>query len=180
MKKLDTVFDRTILVLAILAATLVGFMMISVTANVIMRYFFSRPLLWVHEIAEIALLYMTFLATVWVLKNEGHVGMDLLIDRLSPRYQLFLNIITSFISAIVCLVITYYGIPVAWIYYVKGIYQLSLLELPTALFLAVVPVGCFLLFIQFLRRTGGFVQRFRALGREQGEKKEVVISQTVR
>lgn len=176
IQKLDTIFDRTILGLAILAAALVAFMMVSVTLNVIMRYFFSRPLLWVHEIAEISLLYMTFLATAWVLKNEGHVGMDLLIEWLSPKYQLFLNIVTSFISAIVCLVITWYGVPVVWAYYVKGTYQLSLLELPTALFLAVVPVGCFLLFIQFLRRTGGFVQRFRALGREHGMEEKVEIS----
>jgi len=171
LQKLEGAFDKTITIFAVLAALVVVFMMISVSFNVVLRYFLGRPLLWVFEINELAILYMTFLGTAWVLRREGHVGMDLLFAWVSRRTELFLNIVTSFISAIACLIATLYGVPVTWDYYIKGIYQISLLELPTALFLAIVPIGFFLLFIQFLRRGAGFIIKFKKLGAKTSSRK---------
>ena len=112
---------------------------------------------------EYSLLYMTFLGTAWVLKREGHVRMDLVLNRLNPTSQALANVLSSIAGAIICLVITAYGVKVCWDLYQSGQYFAAFLKPPKFIILAIVPVGCFLLFIQFLRRTYGYSKDLRAL-----------------
>ena len=157
--KFTSIFERTIGSLAFLGAITLAFTMLIVVYDVIMRYVLNRPSAWVSEIVAYALLYLTFLGTAWVLKEEGHIKMDLVLNRLNPGTQVWLNIITSVIGAIICLVVTWYGIKVTWDHFQEGLYYAGALELPKFITLAIIPIGTFLLFIQFLRRSYGFMGR---------------------
>ena len=121
-----------------------------------MRYFLKMPQVWVVEITEYTLLVITFLGTAWVLKREGHVKVDLVLNRLKPRAQAFINIITSVVSALVLLVVAWYGLRISWDYFQKGIFELSMLDIPKAPIMVVIPIGSILLLIQFLRRAYGY------------------------
>ncbi len=157
LTKVIAVFDRVIDIVAILAAVGIVFMMLVVSAEVVMRYFFGRPLIWVMEVTEGTLLYITFLVAVWVLRREQHTKMDIVLTRLSPISQDVLNIITSIISAFICLLLTWYGARVTWQHLVGGIFTETAMEFPMAPLLVIIPVGSFLLFIQFLRRTYSYL-----------------------
>ena len=100
-KKFDAIFDSIIGAGAILAAVLVAFVTIAVLLDITMRYFLGRPQVWVLEIVEYCLLFITFLAAAWVLKREGHVKMDIAIARLKPGNQAMANIITSVLGALI-------------------------------------------------------------------------------
>ena len=162
LTKAGTIFDRTINYLAFLAAAIIIFNMLSVSAEVIMRYFLKRPMVWVNEVTEITLLFITFLGTAWLLKREGHVKVDIVTGHLNPRAQALLGIISSIIGIIVCMILVWYGIQVSYNYTQGGLYEPTLLELPKGPLLAIIPIGSFLLLIQFVRRTYGYLQRFRA------------------
>ena len=110
-------------------------------------------------------MYIGFLGATWVLKEEGHIKMDLVVNRLNPRAQAWLNIVTSFIGIIICLIITWYGILVTLHLYQSGQYFAAYLKPPKYIILSVVPLGCLLLFIQFVRRTYGYIKDLRALRR---------------
>ena len=112
--KAGSIFDRTINILTVAAIVILVFVMLSVCAEVILRYFLNRPLIWVVQVTENSLLYIAFLGAAWVLKREGHVKMDLVLNRLNPATQYLMNSITSIIGAIICLVITWYGVKVCW------------------------------------------------------------------
>jgi len=164
MKVLDrfaAIFDRTNNLLAYLAGAILLFAVISVTTDVVLRYFFNKPLMWAVEINENNLLYITFLATAWVLTREGHVKVELVLNRLSPRAQNLMGLITSALGIIVCLVITWHGALVTWRDFQIGAYEPTILKIPNAYVLFIIPLGAFLLFIQFARRTHGFLKRFR-------------------
>ncbi len=133
--------------------------MLAVDAQVVSRYFFNRPILGVLEFSEIGLLYITFLGAAWLLKKEGHVKIEMMLIRLKPRHQTVINIITSVICVIILLIITWYGSYITFEHYRQGIYRVSLLHTPTAPVLIIIPVGSFLLSIQFLRRTYGFIKK---------------------
>ena len=120
-------------------------------------------MVWVVETAEYSLLYMTFLGTAWVLKREGHVKMDLVLNRLKPGIQAILNIITSISGAVITLVVAWYGIQTTWDNFVDGSYELTPMEFPTALIMVIVPIGSFMLFIQFVRRAHGYFRSWRGL-----------------
>ncbi|MBW8036676.1 MAG: TRAP transporter small permease subunit [Planctomycetes bacterium] len=161
-RKLNLVFGGTIKFLAFLAGVLLIFMMFSVSLEVVLRYFFDRPMMGLLEVIQVILLYITFLGVAWVLKLEGHAKMDLVLNLLNPRAQSLLNTITSSICAMICLVITWYGALVTWEHLQKGLYLVGVLDIPSGLRLMIIPVGTLLLFIQFLRRTYGYLRVWRA------------------
>ena len=161
--KATPIFDRTIGLLSLFAGILILFIMLSVTAEVATRYFLGSMMGWVIEVSEYSLLFITFLATAWVLKKERHVKMELVLRRLNPRTQSLLNIITSIIGAIICLIVAWYGVKVTWGSYQIGYIMAKPLRVPQFLILFIIPVGSFLLFIQFLRRTYGYLGHWKEL-----------------
>jgi TRAP-type C4-dicarboxylate transport system permease small subunit len=96
---------------------------------------------------------MTFLCTAWVLKNEAHVTSDLLLIGLSPKNQSFVNTITSILGAVICLVLAWFGAEVSWDKLQSGAYQPTAIQPPDFPIFVIIPIGSFLLFIQFLRRA---------------------------
>jgi TRAP-type C4-dicarboxylate transport system permease small subunit len=157
-----SVFDRVISVFMFLAAVILAFLMISVCWDVMARTFVKRPLTWVLEFTEYGLLYMTFLSAAWVLRNEGHVTNDVFFARLSPKNQALFNTITSTVGAVVCLLLTWFGALVSWDKLQSGAYQPTPMEPPDFPIFAIIPLGFFLLSIQFIRRTHRHLKKWRA------------------
>jgi len=163
VKKVAVIFDRTNDSLMFLAVLVLVFIMLSVTTEVVMRYFLGRPLIWVVDFSQYGLVWITFLGAAWVLRRERHVIMDIVTSRLNPRGQAILNIITSIICAIICLVIVWYGIEITWLRFQEGIYLYEYFEVLDGYILLIIPVGTFLLFIQFLRRINGYLKVWRGV-----------------
>ena len=162
------VFDRTMGALAILAGIIIIFIMLSIASDVVGRTFLNRPIIWVIEISEICLVAITFLGAAWLLKREGHVKLDILVNHLNPRSQALLNAITSIVGAIICLAVVWYGAKVSWDHFQRGLVAYSLLGPPTFPRYTIIAVGSFLLSIQFLRRAYGYwVSRRVSPSREQ-------------
>ena len=157
LNKVANIFDRTIDVATLLAGILIIFMMLSVGADVVLRYFLGRPIGWVKEVAEYILLYIPFLVAAWVLRREGHVKMDFVLNRFSPKTQSMVNAITSLISAVICFLLTWYGVKTTWYFFQVGYVTPTVLRVPKFIIIAVIFVGSFLLFIQFLRRTYSYL-----------------------
>ena len=162
LTKLTSILDRAIDCLAVIAAVILVWVILWVCAEVVMRYFLNRPLIWVVEVSEISLLYITFLGTAWVLKREGHVKMEIVLNRLRPRTQALLGIMSSIIRIGICCILVWYGAQVTWDHWLRGAYRYTVLETPNYLVLLIIPIGSFLLFIQFLRRTYKYFGEFRA------------------
>ena len=153
MRVLTKIFDGTNKFLAVLAGILIVFMMLSVSTEVVMRYFFNRPSVWVVEISEISLLYITFLGTAWLLTNDKHIKMDLLLTRLNQKSQAILNLSTSILGVISCFLVTWYSGLTFWDHFQRGLFKPTFLDIPDAPVLIIIPLGSLLLSIQFLRRV---------------------------
>ena len=162
LKKGTNIIDCLIDLLAWLGGILIILTMFGVCIDVVLRYFFSRPIFWMVEVTAYSLLYITFLGAAWLLKREGHVKMDLVLTRLKPRAQATLNVITSIFGIIICLVLVWWGVKVTWEHFQEGYYIRSLINYPTWILIAIIPVGSFLFFIQFLRRTYGYMREWAA------------------
>ncbi len=160
--KVTAIYDRLIDLLAYLAVALIVVAWLSVVTEVFMRYFLRRPQVWVIEIAEYILLAITFLGAAWLLKKEGHVTIDMLPNSLSPKNRALLTAVTSVLGAMVCLAIAWWGAGVTWALFQRGAYDVeSMLRLPKAPLLGTIPIGSFLLFIQFLRRATGNLRSWK-------------------
>lgn len=161
-KQLEIIFDAIVDALAFFAGVLLVLLMLFVSADVVMRYFLNRPQFWVGELAEYALLYITFAGTAWVLKRDAHVKIDILGAVLSPKNINILDLISGVMGIFVCAVLTYYGAKVTWDHFERGVYNPTLMEFPKGPLLIIIPVGTFLLLIQFIRKTLAILADLRA------------------
>jgi len=161
--KAGTIFDIVTKSLTWLACIFLMFATLAVSVDVVLRYFFNRPVVWVLEICEYILLYIVFLGAAWVLREEGHIRVGLLVDQLSSKTQSMFNVITSILGLMVCIVLSIYGTQVTWDYFLRSVPTLEFLKLPKFLVLMIIPIGSYLLSIQFLRRSYGYLRIWRSL-----------------
>ncbi|MEE9610905.1 MAG: TRAP transporter small permease [Desulfatiglandales bacterium] len=145
------IFDRAIYVGVILASILLAFMMLSIAAEVVMRRIFNRPLMWVTDISEYTLLYVTFLGAAWVLKNEGHVRLDLVLSYLKPKSRATIDTMAAILGAMICLVVTWQSGKVTLWAISTGIEVMKAIQIARWIPLIVIPIGSFLLSIEFMR-----------------------------
>ena len=101
MGRIGRILDFIIVSFSFVAGLLLAFILLSVCLEVVMRYFFNRPLQWVVELTEYALLYITFLGTAWLLRSEGHINVDVFLTLFSRRAQSGFKIFSSIIGIIV-------------------------------------------------------------------------------
>lgn len=153
LKALDRGFDRLIVAFSWIAGGLMMVALVAVCSDVLMRYFFNKPLPWVLQISEYILLYIPFLAAAYVLREEGHIRIDILLNRLGRRTRKRVNAVTSVLGCAVLLVLAYYGAYITVDYCQRGVPTIKYLKMPEFIVIAVIPVGCFLFAIQFLRRA---------------------------
>ncbi len=165
--KITRIFDRILGYCAGLGAGIVFFMMLGIVADVTLRHFWNLPIPWMLEVTEYGVLWITFLVAAWLLRSEGHVKMDLVVNRLKLRTQSLVNIITSVFGTIAVLVVTWYAAVVTWDHIKWGTTEWSYLEPLIAPIQVIIPIGSFLLFIQLLRRSYGYWQSWRVSRTEE-------------
>jgi C4-dicarboxylate transporter, DctQ subunit len=168
LNRIMAIFDKVVTVFAIIAGCLIIGLMLLVNLDVLLRGV-NHPTSWGVEISGYLLLFTAFLGAAWLLRDDGHVSVDIVFNRLSPKGQALLNFITSIIGTISCLVLTLYSCQVTLRNYQEHIYVATLLQPPSFALLIVIPIGGFLLFIQFVRRTFRHLQIWTRIRKSHGE-----------
>lgn len=164
LARVGRVLDRINIIMIIIGAILLAGLTFIVGADITLRYLFNKPLGWVKEVSEYILVGLGFLLAAWILKDDAHVKMDLVLSNVSPRAQTLMNIITSIISTIVVLIITWFSLRVTIDFYQTRIVAPTVLEPPKWILMTPIIVGCFLLAAQFVRRTYAFMVKLKTMG----------------
>lgn len=154
--RLVAFYEKTIAALALLGALLMGGMALWITYEVLMRYLLGRPTFWAVDLSEYAMLWVAFLSAPWVLRREGHVRVEVFIERMRPRQQQRLGILTSALGAIVCAIMAWQGAVTVWDFYVRGVSVAREWQIPQCLVYLAIPIGSGLLTIEFVRRAGRY------------------------
>ncbi len=149
----ERVFDLIVDGGAVLAAVLMVAVMLTTTIKVVFRYGLREGLIGIDQISGTMLLYITFLGAAWVLRREEHVTLDLLVGRIGPEVRRQLLIWGSVAGALVCLAISGFGAFETVTSWQRGIRIPAELEMPRAINLVAIPVGCLFLGLQFARRA---------------------------
>ena len=158
--------DRVVNFFALLAVLIMAFVLLAVNSDIVMRYFLNNPSKWVTEVSEYAILWMTFFASAWVLKNEKHVVMDIILIRVRPGIRNTINMVTSLFGAALCLIVTWYGIVVTLDLFQRKVLLSSSIDPMAYPLFTIIPIGSFLLAIQFIIRALGFLGSREAAGNE--------------
>jgi len=167
LTRLGKILDQVNIIMVVISTVLILGLTFIVGADITLRYVFLRPLGWVKEVSEYILVALGFLVAAWILKDDGHVKMDLLLNKVSPKVQTVMNIITSTMSVLVMLIVTWFTLRVMADFYRTRLVTPSVLEPPKWVLLIPIFVGSLLLAIQFIRRTFSFIDRWKMLTKEK-------------
>lgn len=63
--------------------------------GVTLRYIFNKPVAWEGEIAWLLFVGFSLLSGAYVLRRDGHVRLDVLYSRFSPRNKAIMDVVTS-------------------------------------------------------------------------------------
>ena len=162
-KWLSRAFDGLLSLSAFITALLILFLMLSITYEVVMRYFFGNPPIWVFDISGFCLFALTFLGAAWVLRREGHTNVEILLNILSPRKQALFHCVTSLLALFVCAVVCVQGTMDAYDAYQGGDLLWLAITVPKHVLLWFIPFGFFTLCLQFGRRGWRFLCTYRNL-----------------
>jgi TRAP-type C4-dicarboxylate transport system permease small subunit len=135
--------------LNLISSTVLFLLMFYVTAEVAMRYLFNRPLPAHLELTQLLIAPSVFLALSYVQAHNGHVGMDLLVERLSRRTRHAIEAFTLAVALVAFAIITWFSWDAAQLAWEMGDVTPTA-YLPTWWSKAAVPVGCALLCIRLL------------------------------
>jgi TRAP-type C4-dicarboxylate transport system permease small subunit len=97
MKTLSAIINRCLYVLSlILFIVMFGI----TTINVFLRYLFNSPIPWAVELGRYSFVGVVFLGAIYVMREDGHIGLDIFIGMLPKK----LKRIVVFIGRIIVVV----------------------------------------------------------------------------
>lgn len=81
MKQLSLRAERIVEWLMALALSV---MVILIFCNVVLRYAFNSGIAWAEEVARLMFVWMIFLGAILALRHHAHLGVEMLVEKLSP------------------------------------------------------------------------------------------------
>ena len=96
-----------------LIAAIIGLMAIITFANVVARYIFNSNILWAQELTVFMFAWLVLLGACYAVKKSSHLGVDLLINSLSPGLRKALGLLV----AAVCLAFAFLMLKGSWDYW---------------------------------------------------------------
>ena len=142
-----------------------------VSYEVFMRYLFNAPTTWVLEISIYLCLACVFLAGGYALKEKHHIYVDVITNKLSERNQILFQIVSLAISLIYTLILTWKGGELAIHSFIMNEVSPTVINVPVVIPNALVPIGGFMLIVEFVRQIWDGIDNFRNLKVAPGIKK---------
>ena len=102
-------FVRLINLLAYISGALICGVVVLICLDVFARNTRAFNMPWSLEVAQYSLLVITFFGAPWVLLNQGHIIIDLLLQNMQPARRAKIERVGYVICAVVCAILTYFA-----------------------------------------------------------------------
>ena len=122
--------------------------------EVISRYFFRSPTIWVHELC--GFLFAAYIAFTggWVLLEKGHVAVDIIYQHFPRKGKCIADILVSLIAFALFVVLLWQGWKYAWYALVTNQHSHTVFAPPLWPVKMMLPVGSLLFLIQLIADLG--------------------------
>ena len=107
MKKAEKFIRFIIEASGIVGVVILLAMMMMTVVDVILRYFFLRPIIGSVEISIILMVCVVFLGIAWCALNDGHISVDIVTGKLSKRGRAILNSFDNIVTFALALLIAW-------------------------------------------------------------------------
>ena len=132
-------------------------LLLIVTYAVVTRYVFNNPPTWAEEICCYLFIFVVFIPLGWILKGDHNIALDLVLKKVSPGKRHWLEIINSFVSLLFCLILAWYAAKYTIFQYRFNFQSNTLLAVPLWIPYLIIPVGMFLISLQYLVKIPKYI-----------------------
>jgi TRAP-type C4-dicarboxylate transport system permease small subunit len=129
--------------------------------EVFARYIFRWPTVWEIEASVFLIIFTTFVGSAFALKNNAHIKMDMIEERLGPGARRKLALVTSVLSFAFCVVASIKGWQMWWEAYSLGWKSDSVWAPPLTIPYLFLPVGFVLMSLQYIALIAKQIEQLR-------------------
>ena len=154
LKAIDRAY-RFLLKVIMAALSVVMFaLVITTTWQVLSRYLSGSPQMWPTDVATYGLVFLTFMGMGLLLRDDGHIRIDIVYLKLPETAKRVLDTVMDLIGVVTLVTVTYFAFKLDASYYQKGTFLVgSVFNMPKHLIFTFVPVGLAITAIEFMRRV---------------------------
>lgn len=137
--------------MAYAAGFLMAAMMAVITLDVVLRNLGYQSSAHFFSFTEYALLVVPCLGAPWLVREKGHVYVEILFTYLRPRQRELLRGLIALLCIAVCLVLAWYGAEVTLRDYAGNEKDVRSLDMPRWMVVGFVPLSFLMMAVEFLR-----------------------------
>ena len=137
--------------MAYLAAFLMVAMMVVITLDVILRNLGYQSSAHFFTFTEYALLVVPCLGAPWLVREKGHIYIEILLMALAPRVRARFTQLIGVVCIVVCAVVAWYGFAVTLSDYLQNEKDVRSMDMPRWIVVGFIPLGFGMMGLEFLR-----------------------------
>ncbi|MFP4273994.1 MAG: TRAP transporter small permease [Paracoccaceae bacterium] len=109
MRPVLRLYDGLLAGMALIAALLLVWLMVSIIISVAMRNLGMQPFAWLFVSSEYGLFYLTMLGAPWLVRKRGHVHVELVTAMLPEAAQRVLSRLVALACVLICALLAWKG-----------------------------------------------------------------------
>ena len=165
--KLHKKYKTTCIFLSSISAITIAVMMLSTTIDATSRFVLNRPISGIFELNEVILVVCVFMGIAWTQIERGHIRIEVLLMRVSPRTRHVLNVLSRMVALIFVGILFYQTFQGFQDSFRIREFRWGSVQMPIWWAKGLVPLGCLLLMIQLIFDIWAEVRSF--VGNEEIE-----------
>ncbi len=155
MTAIGKAYTALLYAMAFVAGATLVWLMVSVITSVMMRNFGLQPFAWLFTSAEYGLLYMTMLGAPWLVREKGHVHIELVTSALSEYPRRIASRLVALACVAVCVILAWKGADLFLTNIERGDVDTRAYYYPRWLLTFAFPLSFGLMAIEFMRFVTG-------------------------
>ncbi|SEL11749.1 TRAP-type C4-dicarboxylate transport system, small permease component [Roseivivax marinus] len=155
MRSLRRAYDGFVTLMAIVAGAMLLWLMVSIVISVTLRNLGLQPYAWLFTSSEYALLYMTMPGAPWLVREKGHVHIELLTSALPPGGQAAVSRAVAAACVLISAILAWKGAELFWTNVVRSDFDVRAYFTPKWILTIAFPISFTLMAIEFGRFVFG-------------------------
>lgn len=146
--------DRSVTYLVYLGASIAGasllIVMLMISLNVCLRYFFNKPILVTYEYSTYLFIAIVYFGFAYTTRREAHISVDMVVKRLPKRARNGLEVLTSLVALGLMSVYLWFAWDIFRTSVAKGYRAMSVTQTPEWIPQSILVVGLAFLIIEIV------------------------------
>ncbi|MEM0921431.1 MAG: TRAP transporter small permease [Pseudomonadota bacterium] len=155
MRVLVKLYDGWIVGMAALAGLGLVWLMVSVIVSVVMRNAGVQPFAWLFTSAEYSLLYLTMLGAPWLVREKGHVHIELVTAALPEGLRQVVSRAVALLCVLVCVILAWKGVELCLRNLERNDYDVRAYFFPRWMLTISFPIAFGFMAVEFMRFVVG-------------------------